>query len=251
MITPDKIDIKTPDGTAEAWVYRPGGAGVSPPIIFYPDAGGVRSTMHEMAERLASLGYLVLLPNIYYRVGAFAPFNVKTVFNDPPERARLMALIQQLDLSTAMRDAGAYLDAAARQPGAIAGGIGCVGYCLGGRLTFATAAAYPERVAAAASIHGGHLVTSEPDSPHTGVDKIRARIYLGVADEDASCTPEHQGALAAALGAAHVDYQIELYAGAKHGFAVPDMPVYDAGAAERHWERLATLFGLALPRAAK
>jgi carboxymethylenebutenolidase len=250
VIAPDQIEIRTPDGVTQAWTHRPEGAGPSPAVIFFADAGGVRPAMHQMAARLASLGYFVLLPNILYRAGEFAPFDPKTVFSDPAERARIMAIIKQLDAASAMRDAGAYLEAVAQQPGALAGPVGCVGYCLGGRMAFTTAGAHPERVAAAASFHGGHLATGEPDSPHLQADRIRARIYLGVADNDGSCSPEHQGLLASSLGAAHVDYQIELYRGALHGFAVPDMPVYDAAAAERHWERLAALFGAALPRAA-
>jgi carboxymethylenebutenolidase len=250
VTAPEKLDIRTPDGTAEAWAYRPEGSGTRPAIIFYVDAGGVRPTMHQMAERLSSLGYFVLLPNVYYRMGAFAPFDLKTVFDDPDERARVMAMIKSLDAASVLRDAGAWLDAIAQQPGALAGKVGCVGYCMGGRFAFMTAGAYPDRIGAAASIHGGHLATGEPDSPHAKADRIRARIYLGVADNDGSCTPEHQGLLASSLGAAHVAYQMELYAGASHGFAVPDMPVYDAAAAERHWERLADLFRSALPCAA-
>lgn len=248
MTHKEKLEIRAADGTTDAWAYRPEGAGRSPAVLFYPDAGGVRESMHQMAERLASLGYFVLLPNILYRAGDFAPFDVKTVFSDPAERARLMGIIKQLDNASAMRDAAAYLDAIAAHPNALSIKVGCVGYCLGGRLAFTTAGAHPERVGAAASIHGGHLATTEPDSPHLQADKIRAHIYLGVADEDGSCNPEAQGILASALGAAHVPYQMELYAGKKHGFAVPDMPVYDADAAERHWDRLASLFGSALPR---
>jgi carboxymethylenebutenolidase len=159
-----------------------------------------------------------------------------------------MAVIGQLDAAAIARDAGAYLDAVQGLAGARPGPVGCVGYCLGGRMAFTTAGAHPERVAAVASIHGGHLTTGEPDSPHAKAERIKARVYLGVADEDASCSPEAQGLLASALGAAHVAYQIELYPGARHGFAVPDMPVYDAAAAERHWTRIAALFREALPR---
>lgn len=243
---PQKITIRTPDGVADAWTYQPEGAGPWPAILFYVDAGGVRPTMHRMAARLASLGYLVLLPNALYRAGDLGPIDMKTIFSDPESRAKIMAVIKQLDAATAMRDAGAYLDALQQQPGARAGKVGCVGYCLGGRLAFTTAGTYPDRVGAAASIHGGHLATDQPDSPHRNADRIRARIYLGVADEDAGCSPEHQALLASTLGGAHVPYQMELHAGAKHGFAVPDMPVYDEAAAERHWARLAALFGEAL-----
>lgn len=248
MTEPEKIQIRTLDGVADAWAYRPEGAAKTPAVLFYHDAGAVRPSMHAMAARLAGLGYFVLLPNLFYRAGEFAPFDVKTIFSVPEERARLMALVKALDGGAAMRDAGAYLDAIAAHAGARPGKVGVMGYCLGGRLAFTTAGAYPDRIGAAASFHGGHLVTGEPDSPHLAADKIKAELYFGVADEDGSCTPEHQGILASTLGAAHVAYQIELYR-APHGFAVPDTPVYDEAAAERHWARLAELFASALPRA--
>ena len=239
MITPEKIEIRIPDGTAQAWTYRPIGAGFSPAILYLPDAFGVRPASHQMCERLASLGYLVLQPNILFRAGDFAPFDIKTTFSDPVERPRIMGMMQAIDT---VRDTGAYLDALAQQPGVLADKIGCVGYCLGGRMAFVAAAHHPDRVAAVASIHGGNLVSDKDNSPHAKAGDIRARVYLAVADDDSSCTPEHQGILASSLGAAHVAYQIELYPGARHGFAVPDFPIYDAAAAERHWARLTTLF---------
>lgn len=248
MTEPEKLQIRTPDGVADAWAYRPEKAAKAPAVLFYPDAGGVRPSMHEMAARLAGLGYFVLLPNVFYRAGEFAPFDMKTVFSVPEERARIMNLIKSLEGAAAMRDAGAYLDAIAAHAGVRPGKVGITGYCMGGRLAFITAGTYPDRIGAAASFHGGHLITGEPDSPHLAADKIKAELYFGVADEDGGCTPEHQGMLASALGAAHVAYQIELYRGARHGFAVPDMPVYDEAAAERHWARLTALFASALPR---
>ena len=251
MTTPEKLEIRTPDGVAAAWAYRPPGGGAAPAIIYLPDAGGVRPTSQQMAERLSSLGYFVLLPNTLYRSGDFAPVDMKTVFSNPPERARLMEAIKKVDAAAAERDVGAYLAAVAQQPGVLPGKVGCVGYCMGGRIAFIAAGAYPERVGAAASFHGGNLANGEPDSPHLKAGHIRAHVYLGVADNDGSCTPEQQGLLASSLGAAHVTYQIELYAGVSHGFAVPDMPVYDAAAAERHWERLTTFFAASLPRAAR
>lgn len=248
MTTRDKLEIRTPDGVAEAFTYRPEGKGPSPAVVFYFDAGGLRPSMHQMAERLASLGYVVLLPNLYYRKGEYAPFDMKTVFADPSERARIMRLIQSLDTASAMRDAGAWIGTLLSQPGVAGDKVGCVGYCMGGRLAFTTAGFHPDRVAGAASFHGGHLVSDDPESPHQKAGQIRARLYFGVADNDASCSPEHQGALASALGAAHVAYQIELYQGKGHGFAVPDMPVYDEGAAEQHWKRIETFFAAAMPR---
>jgi carboxymethylenebutenolidase len=238
--------IKTPDGIAPAWSYRPTGDAPVPAVILYIDAFLVRPTMHAMAERLAGLGYFVLLPNIFYRAGEVAPFDPHTAFGNPLEKVRLMGILTALTMDLAMRDAGAYLDAIESEKNVRGGGAGAVGYCLGGRLAVATAGHHPERLRAAASFHGGHLVTDAADSPHLFAEKMKASIYLGVADEDGSCTPEHQAALAKAFGAAHLSYEMELYKGKKHGFAVKDHGVYDEAAAARHWKRVETFFGEAL-----
>lgn len=241
-----ELTLKTPDGAADAHAFRPDGDGPFPAVLFLIDALGIRPAMVEMAERLSRLGYFVLLPNPFYRAGAFKPFDPKAVWTDPDERARLMALVHGLDTPSAMRDLGAFLDALGTQEGVRAGKVGLVGYCMGGRLGLTAASAFPERVGAVCSFHGGGLVTDQPDSPHLGASKIKAQVYLGVADEDQGCTPAHQAALAQALASAKVHYQLELNPGAKHGYAVPDMPVYHPEAAERHWARLAAVFGEAL-----
>jgi carboxymethylenebutenolidase len=238
----EELDIETTDGVAHAWTYR--GEGPRAAVLLYPDAFGVRPAMHEAAERLASLGHLVLLPNVFYRSGEHAPFDAATAFSDPPERARLMALIRSLTPERVASDGGAYLAALAARPGVRADRLGATGYCMGGRLAFLAAAQHPDRVRAVASFHGGGLVTDGPDSPHLLASRVKASIYLGVADDDRGCTPEHQGALAAALGAAHVDYRLELYRGKRHGFAVSDNGgAYDREAAERHWRRMESFFG--------
>jgi carboxymethylenebutenolidase len=239
----DEIDVVTPDGVAHAWTCR-GGEGPRSAVLLYPDAFGVRPSMHEMAERLASFGYLVLLPNVFYRAGDYPPFDKATVWSVPSERERLMALVRSLTPERVSVDGGAYLDAIAAQRDVRKDRIGITGYCMGGRMSFLTAGKHPERVRAAASFHGGGLATDAPDSPHRLADRVKASLYFGVADSDASCTPEQQGALAAALGAAHVPYCIELYQGKKHGFAVSDHPgAYDPDAASRHWRRLESFFG--------
>ena len=237
-----RLDVRTPDGVADCVAFRPDGPGPFPSVIFYFDAGGVRPAMEEMAARIAAQGYFVLLPNLYYRSGPFAPFDTRTVFGDPAERARMGALIRSVTPEGAVRDTTAFLDALAEQPGVRSDRVGCVGYCMGGRMAFVMAAALPDRIAAVAAIHAGNLVTEAPDSPHLGAPKIRARLYLGVADNDASATPAQQASLKAALDAACVRYELELYSGAAHGFAVPDFTVYDEAAAERHWERVLKLF---------
>jgi carboxymethylenebutenolidase len=154
-----------------------------------------------------------------------------------------MALLGTLTPDRVRADAAAYLDALAARPGVRPDGMGVVGYCMGGRLAVLTAALHPDRIRAAASFHGGGLVTDAPDSPHRLADRIRGAVYLAVADQDRSCTPEHQGALAAALGAADVAYALELYRGKKHGFAVSDHPgAHDAEAEARHWRRMEGFF---------
>jgi carboxymethylenebutenolidase len=238
---PRPLEISTPDGVARAWLHRDG-AGPRPAVLLYVDAYGVRAAMQEKAARLAGLGYTVLLPDIFYRA-SYPPFDKATVWSDPPERARLMALMQSITIDRLRIDAAAWLDALAENGGR-PDRVGTVGYCMGGRLAYLTAALHPDRVRAAASFHGGGLVSDAPDSPHRLAPRVKASLYLGVADDDRSCTPEHQGALATALGAAHLDYAIELYPGKRHGFAVPDHPgAADPEAEARHWRRLERFYG--------
>ncbi len=241
-----ELDIKTADGTAKAWGYRPEGDAPVPAVLFFIDALLVRPAMHAMAERLASKGYFVLLPNVFYRSGDIAPFDPVTIWTDEKERARLGAIMGAVTIQAAMQDTLAYLDTIAAQKDVQKGGAGVMGYCMGGRWAFSAAGHHGDRIKAMACIHGGNVITEKPDSPHLLADKITAKLYFGVADEDGSFTPEHQGALATTLGKAHLDYQIELYKGAKHGFAVSDMTPYDKPSSERHWSRVETLFASTL-----
>jgi carboxymethylenebutenolidase len=241
--SPEQLEIRTADGVARAWVHR-AGEGSRPGVVLYVDAYGVRPTMHETAERLAGLGYVVLVPDVFYRAGDVPPFDKATVWTDPPERARLMALLASLTLDRLRVDARAWLDALGARPEVRRDRLGVFGYCMGGRLAFLTAALHPQDVRASASFHPAGLVNDQPESPHRLADRIEASIYLGVADGDRGFTPEHQGAIATALGAAGVPYRIELYAGKRHGFAVPDhVGAYDPEAAARHWRRLESFLG--------
>jgi carboxymethylenebutenolidase len=241
--SPQQLEIRTPDGVARAWVHR-ADEGTRPGVVLYVDAYGVRPTMHETAARLAGLGYVVLVPDLFYRAGDVPPFDKATVWTDPPERARLMALIGSLTPDRLRVDGRAWLDALCAQPGVRRDRLGAFGYCMGGRLAFLTAALHPADVHAVASFHPAGLVNDQPDSPHRLAARMKASVYLGVADGDRGFTPEQQGAVAAALGAAGVAYRLELYAGKRHGFAVPDHPgAYDPEAAARHWRRLESFFG--------
>lgn len=238
----DKIQVKTADGVADAWLY---GKPSSPPVIFYVDAIGVRPAMHEMAERLSGYGHFVVMPNLFYRSGNVAPFSAKTAFADPAERERLGAVVKLVDNAAGMRDTAGWLEAIAMRAGSSAK-VGTIGYCMGGRLAYLAAATYPDRVFAAAAFHPGHVVTDAPDSPHLLAKNVKGQLYFGVADNDRTFARDQIPVLEKQLQAAGVRHQVELYEGKAHGFAVNDAPVYDRDAAEKHWERATTLFASAL-----
>jgi carboxymethylenebutenolidase len=237
------VTVTTQDGTCAATLHTPSGAGEWPAVIMYPDAAGARGTFQDMAERLAGLGYAVLLPDVYYRSGGYAPFEARTVFADPGERRRMGALMAMLTPDAIVRDAGAYLDFLADRPEVANVGVGTTGYCMGGRMSLLTAAHFPDRVAAAASFHGGRLaVEDDKDSPYLLADRIRASVHVAAADNDDSFPPDQYERLEQAFAAAGVDYTMAVYPAA-HGFAVRDNPTFDTAAAERHWGALAELYG--------
>jgi carboxymethylenebutenolidase len=244
-----RLDVTTPDGVMDVYLHEPPGGGAAPAVIFFADAGGVRPAMQEMAARLATAGYLVALPNLYYRAGDYEPFDLSTLFSVPSERQRMGRIVGLAGADGLGRDTGALLDALAGQTGRDEP-VGCVGYCMGGNWAFRTAGDHPERVAAMASFHGGFLASDDPASPHRQAGRIRAQLYFGVADHDSSCDPASQAQLITALDEASVGYQLELYPGAGHGFSVPDNNSYSAAAADRHWRRVTALFAETLGAAA-
>ncbi len=247
MSVRDSVVVTTPDGNVACSLHHPAGAGPWPAVLFFIDALGMRPAMEAMAGRLADAGYVVLLPNLLYRAGEMAPFDPKTVWGDEAERGRLMKNISMAVLpGPAMRDVGLFLAALDQHPSVKRGGVGVVGYCMGGMLSFRAAAAWPDRIAAVACIHGGHLVTDKPDSPHLGSEQVKARLYFACADNDRSCTPEQREALNLSLKAAGANAEIEFYKGKAHGWAVTDMPVHDPEASEQHWKRVLALFAQTL-----
>jgi carboxymethylenebutenolidase len=234
--------VTTPDGNCPVTLHTPNGAGPSPAVVMYPDAGGVRDTFQEMAAKLAGFGYAVLLPDVYYRDGDWAPFEMKTVFNDEGERKRLFSMISKVTPELMAADASAFFDYLAARPEVSGEIFGTTGYCMGGRTSLLVAGRVPQRVAAAMSFHGGGLASDDPGSPHLLADQIRAEVYVGGAENDASFTPEQAETLDKALTAAGVEHTIEWYSAA-HGFAVPDNAPYDAAAAKRHWDAMKSFFG--------
>lgn len=233
-----RVEIATADGSADAWVCTPQGEGAWPPVILYMDAIGVRPGLLAMAERLAHSGYCVLLPNLYYRAGRRPPFDPVQALTDETQRAQMLALYQSLDQRLVMRDTQAFLGFLAAQAAVRGPGAGCVGYCMGGGFALAAAGAFPERIVAAASFHGARLATAHPLSPHRLADRIRAALYIGVAETDPWLEPGETERLRDALEAARVRHTIEIYPGTQHGFTLPDLPARDVEAAERHWQRL-------------
>ncbi|BBX22185.1 hypothetical protein MTER_15960 [Mycolicibacter terrae] len=237
--------ITTADGDCPITLHTPEGAGPWPGVVMYVDAGGVRDTFRDMAATLADYGYAVLLPDVYYRHPGWAPFDMATVFSDAKERGRLFSMIGKVTPAMMSSDAGAFFDYLAGRPEVSGDRFGVCGYCMGGRTSVVVAGAHGDRVAAAASFHGGGLVTDAPDSPHLRAAQIRAAVYVAGAKDDASFTAAQAQTLDEALTAAGVEHTVEIYP-AGHGFAVPDNAPYDADAAARHWAAMRELFGGAL-----
>ncbi len=234
--------IPTPDGSSDGTVHIPDGDGPWPGVLVFPDAAGARETFRQFGDRLADTGYVALVPDVYYRAGDWAPFDIATVFTDPTERARLLGMIRKLTNDRVVADAGAYADFLLGRPEVSGSAIGTTGYCMGGRLSLVTAGGLGRKIAAAASFHGGRLaIADDPSSPHLAADRITATVYVAGAEEDDSFTPAQAELLEGALTDAGVNHTVEFYP-AHHGFAVPDNPSYDAEASARHWRALDELY---------
>jgi carboxymethylenebutenolidase len=189
---------------------------------------------------------VALVPDVYYREGDWSPFDIATVFSDETERARLSGFMSSLTRDRIVTDTGAYLDYLLSRPEVVGTTAGTTGYCMGGRLSLITAGAHPDKVGAAASFHGGRIaVEDDPESPHLAANRMSATVYVAGAEDDGSFTPEQAQLLDSALTEAGVQHTVEFYP-AKHGFAVPDNPTYDAAAEDRHWKALEALYGSAL-----
>lgn len=236
------VTIRTRDGNAPAAVFTPSqGNGPWPGVIFFMDGPGIRPVMWEMGQKLADGGYVVVLPDLYYREGPYAPKKPSEIFSNPDARAEMMRLVGTLDRDKKVSDTQAFIDFLAARPDVKGDRYGCTGYCLGGNVSLTAGGAFPDKFAAIASFHGGGLVNPSPDSPHNFVNGIKGRVYVAGAIEDASFSDEAKAQLEKTLTDAGVDHKIETYQG-KHGFAVPDLPVYDKAADERHWSATFDLF---------
>jgi carboxymethylenebutenolidase len=241
-----EVEIKTPDGTADAYFAHPG-EGRHPGVLMWPDIFGLRPAFRHMGRRLAEAGYAVMVPNPFYRTRRAPTAPENPDFNDKPTRDALMALMGSLTPDSVVTDARAFVGWLDSQPAVDRKRrMGTMGYCMSGPYTLRTAAALPERVGAGASFHGGGMVTDKPDSPHLVIPKIKGQFLVAIASNDDQRQPEQKTVLREAFGKAKVPAEVEVYEGALHGWCPPDSRVYNDAQAERAWGRMLALFSTAL-----
>ncbi len=245
-VTGTDVEIKTADGTCDAYFVHPK-TGTHPGVLIWPDIFGLRPTFKDMAKRLAESGYSVLVINPFYRVQKAPTAPPSPDFNDPDTRKMLMGLMGALTPATAVIDAQAFvpwLDAQASVSKKHK--MGTTGYCMGGPFTLRTAAAFPDRIGAGATFHGAALVTDKPESPHLLIPMIKAQYLIAIAESDDKQQPDAKNVLRDAFAAAKLPAEIEVYEGTMHGWCPPDSRVYNHDQAEKAWSRLLVLFKTAL-----
>jgi carboxymethylenebutenolidase len=240
-VTESDVNITTPDGTADCYFVHPA-TGTAAAVLVWPDIFGLRPAFRQMGKRLAESGYSVLVVNPFYRAKK-APTAEKGAATPIPQ---LVPLMQALNETTHTTDAKAFIGWLDKQPSVNRNRkVGTQGYCMGGPITFRTAAAVPDRVGAAASFHGGGLVTDQPNSPHLQVAKTKAQLLIAIAANDDSRTPNEKNVLKETFAKVNLPAEIEVYTGA-HGWCPPDSGVYNEAQAEKAWSRLLALYGKAL-----
>jgi len=233
------LDIPTADGAMNGFVVYPEEGGPHPVVLFYMDAPGKREELHDMARRMAAVGYYVVLPNLYYRRTRDFWLQERT----EAAMAVMFGHMHSLTNDLVTQDTAAMLRFCAAQPGADASRVGAVGYCMSGPFVLAAAAAFPERIKSIAAIHPANMVTDQPDSPHLMVPRVHCESYFGCAEIDKWAPPPVVATLEAALRAAGTPHRIEWYPKVEHGFVFPKRgAIYNRDAAERHWERLFALW---------
>jgi carboxymethylenebutenolidase len=232
-----QIDIPTAHGATTTYICHPERGGPHPPILFFMDAPAIREELRDMARRLGTAGYYVMLPNLYYRAGVMELGSLA----EPGMRERMFGYMNELLIEMVMSDTRALIDFADADPAARPGSIGALGYCMSGQFAINAAGNFPDRIAAAASLYGVALVTDKADSPHLMARKAKAELYIACAETDHYAPMEMVEALAASLADLPLA-EIEIYPGVEHGFAFPQRAAYDKAAAERPWERLLALF---------
>jgi carboxymethylenebutenolidase len=237
------VNVPMASGVADSALFYPEGRGSWPAVLVWTDILGLRPVFREMGRRLAAEGYVVLVPNPFYRNAKAPVVDGSFDFSKPEDRAKVMPMAAALTADANISDAKSYvafLDA--QPPTDRKKKMGVQGYCMGGPLTFRTAAAAPERVGAAATFHGGGLVTDKPDSPHLQIPKMKAEVVCAVADNDDKRDPAAKDKLKEAFAAAHLKAKVDVYEGCNHGWTVRGSQVYNEVGAERAWTELTALY---------
>ena len=236
------LDIKMTDGEMETFVCRPDRGGPFPAIFMLMDAPGIREELYQMTRRLASVGYYVMLPNLYYRAGKDTKYGPDVLEKDSAENTRMRAVRTKMTIPPVMQDFADMLAYADTQDEAKPGPVGTHGYCLSGPFSLAAAARFPDRVAAAASFYGTWLVSDAEESPHLNLSKAKGELYISCAEHDELAPPKMVTEMKSLFDASGAKGELEIHPGVHHGFAFPERWCYDLPAAERHWERLIALY---------
>jgi len=236
------INIPTQAGSVDTFLCHPERRAPWPGVLLFMDAPGIREELYDIARRIATVGYCVALPNLFYRHGHGTTCLPEATDESTAEFQRMMRLMQSLTSRMIVEDTGALLAFLDRQNLVKKPALGCVGYCMGGGFAVTAAAAYPERFSACASFYGVPLVTDQADSPHRAVAHMKSKAYFCFGEADVLTPKSDIDALRVALQAASVHYELEVYEGADHGFVFPQRAAYRKAHAEKHWERLFELF---------
>jgi carboxymethylenebutenolidase len=245
-VTESDIDIKTPDGIADAYFVHPS-KGAHAAVLMWTDIMGLRPAFKMMGKRLAQSGYTVLVPNPFYRLKRAPILPEGASMQDDATRKTLMSMMGSLTPATNVTDATAFVGFLDAQRSVDKRRkVGTVGYCMGGPLVMRTAATFPSRIGAAATFHGANLVTDKPDSPHLAIPQMKANFLIAIAESDDMRQPEAKDVLRKSFAQAKLPAVVEVYPGTMHGWCPPDSPVYNEAQAERGWSAMLTLFGKAL-----
>ena len=236
------LDIATKDGAMETFICHPERGGPYPPVLLLMDAPGIREELHDMARRLATSGYYVMLPNLYYRAGRDTKYGPDVLKHGSEEHGRMRAVRTKMTIPPVMDDVATMIAFADRQKAAKKGPVGTHGYCMSGPYSLAAAARYPDRVAAAASFYGTWLVSDAVESPHLNLGEAKGELYISRAEHDELAPPDMVKKLKELFDKSGNAGELEIQMGVHHGFAFPQRWCYDKPAAERHWERLIALY---------
>ena len=238
----ETVELPTRSGTMPTFQCQPERNGPHPAVLLLMDAPGIREELRDMARRLATVGFFVLVPNLYYRAGADTIYGADVLTEGTEEHRRMRAVRTQMTIPPVMDDVADMLVYLDRQTAVTPGPVGAHGYCMSGPYALAAAARFPERIRAAASFYGTWLVSDAVESPHLSFARMTGEIYISCAEHDDLAPPEMVTELRRQFENSGVHGELEVQPGVHHGFAFPSRWCYDQSAAERHWERLIALY---------